>query len=191
MPIKSAVTSLLDKLKEVLSACPELTFVGDPILRSKCTEVTLEEGLEIAKQLEKVLLKHREITGYGRGFAAPQIGLSKRVFVTFVNDKFTVYVNPIITESSETTNFYRELCLSSGCLWADVERPIWVVIKYLNEAGKETEEKAEGFLARLLQHEYDHLQGIVNLDKAVEGSIEFVTKDPLKETLRDKSDTVR
>ena len=54
--------------------------------------------------------------------------------------------------------------------------------------GEIVEEKAEGFLARLLQHEADHLLGIVNLDKAIPGSINFVTKDPLKETLRDSSD---
>lgn len=191
MSIKPAVLALLDKLKEVMSACPELTLVGEPVLRTKCTEVTLEEGLRIAQQLKKVLLKHRELTGYGRGFAAPQIGLSKKVFITFVGNEFKVYINPVITDSSKTTNYYRELCLSSGCLWADVKRPEWIVIKYLNETGVEVEEKVEGFLARLLQHEYDHLQGIVNLDKATEGSIEFVTKDPLKETLRDKPDTIR
>lgn len=191
MSINSAVLALLDKQKEVLTACPELTFIGDPVLRNGCAEVTLEEGLKIAKKLICVLKKCRKITGYGRGLAAPQIGLNKRVFVTFVDDKFTVYMNPIITHKSETTNYYRELCLSSGCLWADVERPDSIVIKYRNEQGIIVREGNEGFLARLRQHECDHLEGVINLDKAVPGSIEFVTRDPLKEALRDKPDTVR
>jgi peptide deformylase len=191
MSINSAVSALLDKQKEVLSACPELTFIGDPVLRNGCVEVTLMEGLKIAKKLIRVLSKCREITGYGRGLAAPQIGLNKRVFVTFVDDKFTVYMNPIIMHESGTTNFYRELCLSSSCLWADVERPDSIVIKYRNERGTIVREGHGGFLARLLQHECDHLNGVINLDKAVEGSIEFVTRDPLKETMRGRPDTVR
>lgn len=68
---------------------------------------------------------------------------------------------------------------------ADVKRPESITVKYANEEGTELEEKCEGFLARLLQHEYDHLEGIVNLDKAEPASIEFQLNNPLDEKLRD------
>lgn len=178
------VLQLLEKLKEVIESCPELTFVGNPVLRTPAAETTLEEGLAIAERLKITLLKNRKITGYGRGLAAPQIGLAKRVFVTYIGDVFKVYINPQIIERSTNTNFYRELCLSSGCLWADVERPEWIVIRYMNENGESVEEKVEGFAARLLQHEEKHLNGIVNLDEAIAGSIEFISSDPLQEKLR-------
>lgn len=186
---KISPKTLIEKLDKVIAECPEITLLGNPALRNACIDTNLKEGMKIAKQLEQTLLKHRKLTGYGRGFAAPQIGSNKKVFVTYVNDIFKVYINPKIVKKSREKNYYRELCLSSGCLWADVERPIWIDIEYMNHEGVKVKERHEGFAARLLQHETDHLYGIVNLDKAYPKSITFVDKDPLKETLRGHPDT--
>lgn len=67
---------------------------------------------------------------------------------------------------------------------ADIERPKWIVMEWMDEEGVTHKEKFDGFLARLYQHEEDHLKGIINLDRAC-NSIEFALFDPLKEKIRD------
>lgn len=180
------VASLVQKFQKVLNECPEIVFIGDPVLRCKTESVSADEKVRISEQLKKTLLRYREVTGIGRGLAAPQIGYSKSIFVTFVNDSLEVYANPQITFSSKEVNWYRESCISCGFLSADVARSREIKITYENEAGKQCEVKADGFLARLLQHEYDHLQGVINIDRAELGSIEFAIQDPLREVLREQ-----
>ena len=170
---------------QLLDECPELVYIGDPILRQKTTGASLEEGVEIGNKLKITLEKYRTITGFGRGLAAPQIGESKSVFVTHVGDKFQIYINPKIVEKSSKSNFYRESCLSCGFLSVDVQRPSSITLEYTNEGGTVRNEKLESFQARLIQHEYDHLEGVVNIDKAELGSIDFMIKDPLMEQIRD------
>lgn len=167
-----------------LNEIPEIKYVGDPILRQQAELVKIPEGVKIGSQLGKILLRYREIAGVGRGLAAPQIGLSKAVFVTFVENKLQTFINPVMIEKSPETNFYKELCLSSGIMAVDVERPEWVIMKWIDVEGVTHEEKVEDFLARLYQHEESHLRGIVNLDEAAPQGIEFATFDPLKEQLR-------
>ena len=178
------IKEISERFCEILDKFPETKYAGDPILRQSTEEVSVEEGIKIGKKLEEVLIKYRKEVGYGRGFAAPQIGENKSVFVTFVNDQFNTFINPKILERSKETNFYKELCLSSGIMAADVERPEWIVMEWTDENGQLHKEKFDGFLARLYQHEEDHLRGIINLDHACDGGIEFATFDPLGEEIR-------
>ncbi len=179
------VQELNSTFTEVLRLCPELVFIGDKVLREKTIDISLDEGLAIGSQLKDVLKKYREIAGFGRGLAAPQIGIGKSVFVTFVNDQFKIYINPVVSNPSTKHSLYRESCLSCGYLSVDVRRSESIEISYLNEEGVQMSEPAGGFLARLLQHEYDHLQGVVNVDCAEPQSIEFMVNDPLQEKLRE------
>ena len=180
--LKSKVQSFL----EILDKFPEVKYMGDSILRQATREVSISEGIEIGKKLGDILMRYRKEAGYGRGFAAPQIGENKSVFVTFLDDKIQIFINPKIIEKSVKTNFYRELCLSSGIIAADVERAESIVLEWINENGKKRTEKFDGVLARLYQHEEAHLQGKLNIDESAAGGIEFMILDPLKETLRDK-----
>jgi peptide deformylase len=172
----------------VLNEIPEIKYVGDLVLRQPAQLVEIAEGKIIGDQLGKVLLRYRKIAGIGRGLAAPQIGLNKAVFVTFVDDKLQTFINPRIIEKSKETNFYRELCLSSGIISANVERPELVTMEWTDIEEKKHKEKFEGFPARLYQHEEAHLRGIVNLDEATPKGIEFATFDALKEPLRKTRD---
>ncbi len=168
--------------------CPEIIFVEtqNSILRKKTEDVSVEVGIKTGNKLKDILGKYRKIAGYGRGLAAPQIGISQSVFVTYVDDSFKIYINPKIMEFSADFNYYREICLSCAYTVADVKRSKSITIKYANENGKIISEKADGFLARLLQHEYDHLQGILNIDAAEKGGLsDSLYIDPLKEQLRD------
>lgn len=178
--IKERVTTFNRALGEI----PEVRYVGDPILRQQTQQVEIVEGGKIGDQLGKVLLHYREVVGMGRGLAAPQIGLNRAVFVTFVDGKLQTFINPAIVEKSLETNFYKELCLSSGIMAADVERPEWIVMEWTSVDGVKHKEKIEGFLARLYQHEEAHLRGVINLDEVAPQGIEFATFDPLKEQLR-------
>lgn len=183
--MNDAIKNKLNVFTQTLEKFPEFRYLGDSILRQKAEEIGIDEGLEIGRRLGELLIKYRKMVGYGRGLAAPQIGIGKSVFVTYLDDKVQMYINPQIVSSSDNKNYYRELCLSSGIVWCDVCRPEAATLKWINENKKQRQEEFTGVLARLLQHEYDHLLGIVNLDKAKLGTIEFVTSDPLQEKLRD------
>lgn len=180
------IQNLIDRFKDTLIDFPEVRYAGDLVLRQQAQQVSVKEGVALGKKLGEILLRYRESVGYGRGFAAPQVGENKAVFVTFVDKKLQIFINPKIVEKSKKTNFYRELCLSSGVMSADVERPEWIIMKWTDESGKQRKERVEGFLARLYQHEEAHLRGKLNLDEAAEGGIEFILFDPMEEKLRDK-----
>jgi peptide deformylase len=89
-------------------------------------------------------------------------------------------------KKSEETNFYRELCMSSSILWSDIERPCTITITWTDENGETQTKEYTSFMARLIQHEYDHLQGCVCLDKSIPGTISFVDSNPAKEEIRNK-----
>lgn len=179
------VKEISNNFCKILDKFPEVRYAGDPILRQKAEQVTIEEGIALGQRLGEILIRYRQEVGYGRGFAAPQIGENKAVFVTFVDDNLNIFINPLIVESSEKTNFYKELCLSSGIMATDVQRPEWIIMEWTDINGKQQKEKFDGFLARLYQHEEDHLRGILNLDKSCDGGIEFATFDPLQEGIRE------
>ena len=178
------IEELVSKFEKVLQDFPEVRYAGDPVLRKEAQEVSVEDGVLIGKRLGEILIKYRKVVGYGRGFAAPQIGENKAVFITFVNDELQTFINPKIVEKSKATNLYRELCLSSGIMSADVERPEWIGMEWIDENNEKHKEKINGFLARLYQHEEAHLRGIINLDEATKSGIQFATFDPLKEQVR-------
>ena len=187
MAREKQLQALAEDFMCVTGVVPEIVYAGDPVLRTKTQEVDVEEGLEIGQRLGRVLKKYRKLTGMGRGLAAPQIGESKRVFVTLnENQEVDIFINPEIIRYSDSTNFFREVCISAGIISADVERSEAIRIKWIDGSGQEQEDNFSGDLARLIQHEYDHLEGILNLDRAVPGTISLATFDPLKEKLRDQ-----
>jgi peptide deformylase len=184
MDYTNRIKELNQTLAKILEECPEFVYIGNPLLRQKTEEVSLEEGIILGNKLKTTLERYRKIAGFGRGLAAPQIDEVKSVFVTFVGDKYKTYINPKIIEKSSETNFCRESCLSCGFLSVDVKRPESIALEYIDDQGVKQNELLDGFSARLIQHEYDHLQGIVNIDKAEPSSINFMINDPLKEQIR-------
>jgi peptide deformylase len=176
----------LKKAQRVATEVPSLTFIGNPILDTQTTFSSFEEAEMVCKKLEEALVTIRRSTGVGRGLAAPQIGSSERCFVTFVNDAFQYYINPSLVSVSSTTNWYHETCLSCGPVCCDMERPNSVTLSFIDNEGIQKEEMFDGFLARLLQHEYDHVEGVVNIRKAKPLDVAIVMSDPLGEKLREK-----
>lgn len=108
----------------------------------------------------------------GIGLAAPQIGEPIRLLVVgkdaLVNKKDLILINPEISEYSWKTAVYEEACLSVPGVVGNVERHIFIQVKGLNSAGQPISFAARNFLARVLQHEHDHLNGILFIDRARE-----------------------
>jgi len=171
--MKQRVLKMISEVSEAIKETPKLTHLGNPTLRQKSKTVSKKEGVRLARQLIKVLKKYKEFSGIGAGLAAPQIGLSKKVFITTGKNEYEAYVNPKIVSSSKKSNYYRESCLSSRMMWGDVKRPESIEMKWIDIEGKKRRTKFTGFKARLLQHEYDHLLGIVCLDRAIPGTVEY------------------
>lgn len=129
---------------------------------------------EIARAIPKInpnihkLLQNMADTMYdaqGVGLAAPQIGISKRAIVLDIGEGLIQLVNPeIFFMEGQESDF--EGCLSFPGLTGEVIRATRVKVRGVNPAGQEVEYDVEGFLARVFQHEIDHLYGIVYLDKA-------------------------
>lgn len=118
-----------------------------------------------------ILIKDMQETMYhskGVGLAAPQVGILKRIAVIDVGDGPITIINPEIVEM-QGAQLANEGCLSIPGTQKNVERPEKVTVKALNEEGEEIVIQGEGLLARALCHEIDHLDGILFIDKALEG----------------------
>ena len=101
----------------------------------------------------------------GIGLAAPQIGDNRRIFVCSIDDKDPlVFINPEIIETSLETSVYEEGCLSLPGIYADVERPERVKVQAWNIKGRPFKVEVEGLLATCIQHELDHLNGVLFVD---------------------------
>jgi peptide deformylase len=139
----------------------------DPVLRNPAAEVREfdDDVRTLVQRLGDVMKR-----AHGVGLAAPQIGVSRRVLVYRAreDDDFKVLVNPRFVEKSEETDVDTEGCLSllGGELTVPVERHTRVRVSALDGEGEALEFDAEGFEARVIQHEVDHLDGVLMVDRA-------------------------
>jgi len=141
----------------------KIVEIGDEILKEKAKPVK-SINANIIKLLDN--MADTLADAKGAGLAAPQIGVSKRVIVVDVGEGLYEMVNPqIINTAGQETDV--EGCLSIPGLVGDVTRAATVKVRYLDRHGKEKNLTAKGMLARALQHEIDHLEGILYIDRAV------------------------
>jgi peptide deformylase len=148
--------------------------LGDPVLRENCKEVEDASAPEIralVEDLKDTLAFWRESTGYGRGIAAPQIGVSKRViFLRLPSEEPWPLVNPKIIERSAEHIVVWDACLSFLSIFMQVERNRDITVQYQDLQGKRCEIQAGELrnLSELLQHEIDHLDGILCIDRVTD-----------------------
>jgi peptide deformylase len=150
--------------------CPD--SARDVTLRQKAKPVK-----EINDELRKTALDMIETMrkGKGVGLAGPQVGLLKRIFVTHAEgDRSRVFINPSRIWTSQEQVRCEEGCLSVQGLWADVVRPEAIKIQAWNEKGRAFTLEVSGMLARVIQHEYDHLEGILFIDRLDEAAREKI-----------------
>ena len=138
----------------------------DPILRKKCEPLEKVDD-DIRKLMQDMLETMYDAPGIG--LAAVQIGILKRLIVIDISKDEKkrdplFLINPVILKSSKKTSTYEEGCLSLPGQFAEIERPAECLLKYIDLSGKEKELKADGLLATCIQHEVDHLNGILFID---------------------------
>lgn len=160
-------------------------LLGDPLLRATCARIRQYKtpGLHaLVVDLADTLEDFRRRNGFGRGIAAPQIGDARRV--VFVDcDGSRALVNPEIVRSSRQMMTLWDDCFSFPDLAVKLKRHLSVEVRYRDTEGKEHLLKARGALAELLQHEIDHVNGILAIDRAVD-SKHIVYKSELQKLKR-------
>ena len=140
----------------------DIRTFGDPVLKTRAAPVeSFDESL--VRLTQDMLATMRDYEGVG--LAANQVGRLKRVFVAAIEDEEYVIVNPVLTDWSETTESVPEGCLSIPGILVDVERPTGVTVSGLDVSGRPLQIRASDLLARVLQHEVDHLDGVLILDR--------------------------
>ena len=156
---------------------PKLRYLGDAVLRKVCREIR-----EVTPQIQKIAEELIEIadTHQGAGLAAPQIGYDIRMFIVCVGEAadkegHPIAIDPIIYINPKITKFYKESCtMAEGCLSIpglieDLERPKYVDIEAFDIHGKPFKEiKVQGWKSRCIQHEMNHLDGILFFDNLPE-----------------------
>ncbi len=140
----------------------KIVEIGAEVLREKAKEVK-EVNSTIIKLLDNMIDTLNVADGVG--LAAPQIGVSKRVILVMLNDEVIELINPVILEK-EGQNSAEEGCLSIPNVTGDVIRPAKIRVQGLNRQGELLDIQADKLLARALQHEIDHLEGILFVDVA-------------------------
>ena len=149
----------------------DVVKLGQDILREKSEpipEVT-DEIRTLAEDMFETM-----IATEGVGLAGPQIGKNIRIFVAIADDDVRrVFINPQIIKTSEELSDYDEGCLSIPQVYETIKRPAKVTVQAINEHGKPFTLEADGLLARIIQHEYDHLEGILFIDR---GDKDFAKK---------------
>ena len=144
-------------------AIRKIIQIGDETLRKKSFEVTDfgEKTSQLLDDMKQTLEKAQ-----GAGLAAVQVGVLRRIFIVDTEDGYFEFINPEIV-SVRGKQFGTEGCLSVVGKWGDVERPKNVKIRAFDRHGNKFEMLAKDFTARAVCHEYDHLDGILYVDKAV------------------------
>ncbi|MDD6487616.1 MAG: peptide deformylase [Spirochaetales bacterium] len=149
----------------------EVVQLGDPVLRQKAEPVT-----EFTDELRSFINEMFDtmIEAEGVGLAAPQVGKSSRFFVIIADDDVRrVFINPQIISTSAELVPFEEGCLSIPKVYEKIMRPEKVTVQAQDEFGKKFLLEADGLLARAIQHENDHLDGILYIDK---GDADFKKK---------------
>jgi len=163
-----------------------LRYYGDPVLRKKCSSV-MEITPDIRQLVTDMIETMKENNGIG--LAAPQVGISLRVFITqvpkegedgeWVDGDLRVYINPEIVEYSEEKSCYTEACLSIPGVNADVERPLCVKTKAQDIEGNTFTTETFGLEAHCVLHENDHINGVLFIDR-VRGKVRKLLDSKLK-----------
>jgi len=136
----------------------EIVKYPNPLLKKKSEEVKeISEDIKILiEDMIETMIKNK-----GVGLAAPQVGESKRIIIVQTEKGSKVFINPIITKRSWRKEIMEEGCLSFPGPYLKIKRATEIEVNALNEKGERIKTKAQGLIARIIQHEIDHLDGIL------------------------------
>ncbi len=165
-----------------LAAMSFVRRLGDPVLKSSATPVDRFDD-SLRRQVSRMAGLMND--AFGVGLAAPQLGLSQRLLVYRVGPDapLVALANPQLEWTSADQETFEEGCLSIPGISVDVERPVHVRVLALDEEGEERRIEASGLEARVIQHEMDHLDGVLILDRT--------SRDERKRALRELREAER
>lgn len=172
------------EVSEFIYQIGELEALRKPSMEVPLDAITTDEFKTKVKYLKDSLLRYREITGYGRGITAVQIGISERFSVIYTPEDLIIIINPRITNTSTTMLTYPEICMSANPIITPTARPSWIEFEYYDENGKiqEWNDKDDTdigkIMNRVFQHEIDHMDGIINVDKVKNPKSLILESDP-------------
>lgn len=147
--------------------------LGEEVLRKKSVPIKDEEINDELRALAEEMFETME-SANGVGLACPQIGKNIRMFVAEADDDVKrVFINPQIIATSDDSVPYEEGCLSVPQVYENIMRPSKVTVQAQDQNGKKFTLEAEGLLARIIQHENDHLEGVIFIDR---GDADFAKK---------------
>ena len=134
-----------------------LVYAPADILKKPTISVDddMDNVVKLAEQMHTLMIQNN-----GIGLAAPQVNIDKSFFIVGDKTRYKLAVNPKIIETSEEKTLMTEGCLSFPGLFLKVLRPLNCVVEYVNNKGETVNEKLEGMMSRVFQHETDHLNGI-------------------------------
>ena len=185
---KSKSTSFTEKVSKEQKDKPSLEIykLGDNVLRQNAKRIS-KVDISI-RNLAKEMLQSM-YAAKGIGLAAPQIGINKELLVIDINFEDSaaeplILINPEISAFGTTLNSYEEGCLSIPGVYLNVIRPSTIKLKFRDEMGRPRKMKADGLLARCIQHEMDHLNGVLFVDRVT--SKEDLNKELTKEGFHEK-----
>jgi peptide deformylase len=158
---------VLVEKKKLAKAPLELHYLGDRVLRQPAKRVTKidDEVRQLVKQMLQTMYSED-----GIGLAAPQVGVNKQIIVIDCELEKPdippyVLINPVITKTGQKLCSVQEGCLSIPQVFLDVIRPEAIEVSFKDEQGRPQKLKADGMLARVIQHEIDHLSGVMFVDR--------------------------
>lgn len=163
-----------------------ISYLGEPVLRAKARPVDeIDQAvIDLARDMVETMLEEP-----GLGLAAPQVGESRRIIVVRIDadeheetePRTVALINPVIIQASEEEVEGREGCLSLPTLQGIVPRAQEVLVAAVGLDGEEVRIEGEGLLARVLQHEIDHLDGVLFIDRADPESLVWLVPDEEEE----------
>lgn len=146
-----------------MAILPIVIGPDNPVLRKKTKPIpAVTKG---AKQLIKDMIETMHEAN-GVGLAAPQVNRTERICIAVIGGKVTPLINPVIAKKSKETDLDQEGCLSLPNVWLMIPRSIEITLTYKDLKGKKQERKLKNFDARVVQHEVDHLEGVLIVDYA-------------------------
>lgn len=151
----------------------EILKYPNPVLKKQSKRIRKIDN-EIREMLEN--MKETMLSASGIGLAAPQVNILKRAIVVSAGEDIYKFINPVIT-NYEGETIADEGCLSFPNMIATIKRHRWIKLKAQNEEGKKIVLEAEDLFARVIQHEIDHLNGILITDRAEPGTFREIPKE--------------
>jgi len=161
-PTREELEAAAERSARKQIALAQIRQYGDPVLRMRAAEITAVDD-EVRELADRMLQVMHDADGIG--LAATQVGILRRFFVCTVAGEDRVVVNPVIAKAAKKVETDEEGCLSLGSVRMPVERPVEVTLEGLDRDGNPLSLELEGLDARVVQHELDHLDGMLIVDR--------------------------